>query len=49
MNSNSFTKNRHQIVSQANFGFESDMQVGAFSNEYVPKIDHDYKFDKDTT
>ena len=33
------------------FGFESDMQVGAFSkkNEYVPKIDTDYKFDKDTT
>ena len=33
------------------FGFESDMQVGAFSkkNEYVPKIDPDYKFDKDTT
>ena len=33
------------------FGFESDMQVGAFSkkNEYIPKIDADYKFDKDTT
>ena len=33
------------------FGVESDMQVGAFSkkNEYVPKIDADYKFDKDTT
>ena len=33
------------------FGIESDMQVGAFSkkNEYVPKIDPDYKFDKDTT
>ena len=26
------------------------MKVGAFSkNEYVPKIDPDYKFDKDTT
>ena len=27
------------------------MQIGAFSkkNEYVPKIDADYKFDKDTT
>ena len=37
-------------VKQA-FGFESDMQVKAFSkkNEYVPKIDADYKFDKDTT
>ena len=33
------------------FGFESDMQINAFSknNEYVPKIDADYKFDKDTT
>ena len=33
------------------FGFESDMQIEAFSNknEYVPKIDPDYKFDKDTT
>ena len=33
------------------FGFESDMQVEAFSkkNEYVPKIDSDYKFNKDTT
>ena len=33
------------------FGFDSEMQVEAFSkkNEYVPKIDADYKFDKDTT
>ena len=33
------------------FGFNSDMQINAFSkkNEYVPKIDADYKFDKDTT
>ena len=33
------------------FGFDSEMQVKAFSkkNEYVPKIDTDYKFDKDTT
>ena len=33
------------------FGFESDMKVNAFSkiNEYVPKLDPDYKFDKDTT
>jgi cobaltochelatase CobS len=33
------------------FGLESDMQVSAFSkkSEYVPKIDADYKFDKDTT
>ena len=32
------------------FGFESDMQLGLLKkNEYVPKIDPDYKFDKDTT
>ena len=33
------------------FGFDSEMKVGAFSkkNDYVPKIDADYKFDKDTT
>ena len=33
------------------FGFESDMEVEAFSkkNEYVPDIDKNYKFDKDTT
>ena len=33
------------------FGFESDMEVEAFSkkNEYVPEIDKDYKFDRDTT
>ena len=33
------------------FGFDSEMKVGAFSkkNQYVPKIDPDYKFDKDTT
>ena len=33
------------------FGFESEMKVSAFSkkNDYVPKIDSDYKFDKDTT
>ena len=32
------------------FGFD-DMKVSAFSkkNDYVPKIDPDYKFDKDTT
>ena len=33
------------------FGFDSDMKINAFSkkNDYVPKIDPDYKFDKDTT
>ena len=33
------------------FGFESDMEVDAFSDksEYVPEIDKSYKFDKETT
>ena len=33
------------------FGIESNMKVDAFSkkNEYVPEIDKNYKFDKDTT
>jgi len=33
------------------FGIETDMEIDAFSkkNEYVPEIDKDYKFDKDTT
>ena len=33
------------------FGFDSDMQVDAFSkkSEYVPNIDKNYKFDRDTT
>ena len=33
------------------FGIDSDIEVPAFSksNEYVPIIDKNYKFDKDTT
>jgi cobaltochelatase CobS len=33
------------------FGFDSDMQVPAFSerNDYVPEIDETYRFDRDTT
>ena len=33
------------------FGFESDIEVDAFSekSEYVPEIDKSYKFDKETT
>tara|TARA_B110001452_G_scaffold256090_1_gene249119 strand:+ start:2497 stop:3474 length:978 start_codon:yes stop_codon:yes gene_type:complete len=40
-----------QISVKQTFGFDSDMKINAFSkkNEYVPKIDSDYKFDKDTT
>ena len=40
-----------KISVKQTFGFDSEMQIDAFSkkNEYVPKIDADYKFDKDTT
>ena len=40
-----------KISVKQTFGFDSEMQINAFSkkNEYVPKIDADYKFDKDTT
>ena len=33
------------------FGIDSDLEVKAFEkkNEYVPEIDKNYKFDKDTT
>jgi len=33
------------------FGIDTDMEIDAFSkkNELVPKIDQDYKFDRDTT
>ena len=33
------------------FGIDSDMELDAFSrkNEFVPEIDKDYKFDRDTT
>ncbi len=40
-----------KISVKQTFGFESNMEIEGFSkkNEYVPKIDPDYKFDKDTT
>ena len=33
------------------FGIDSNMEVDAFSkkSEYVPEIDKNYKFDRDTT
>ena len=45
------TKPDMKISVKQTFGIDSDMQISAFSkkNEYVPKIDSDYKFDKDTT
>ena len=40
-----------KISVKQTFGLDSDMKINAFSkkNEYVPKIDNDYKFDRDTT
>ena len=40
-----------KISVKQTFGLDTDMEVDAFSkkNEYVPKIDSDYKFDRDTT
>mgnify|MGYP001407471247 FL=1 len=40
-----------KISVKQNFGIDSDMEVNAFSkkNEFVPEIDKDYKFDRNTT
>ena len=40
-----------KISIKQSFGFDSNMEVEAFSkkNEFVPEIDKNYKFDKDTT
>jgi len=40
-----------KISTKQVFGIDSEMQVSAFSkkNEYVPEIDKNYKFDRDTT
>ena len=40
-----------KISVKQSFNLESDMEVIGFSkkNEYVPKLDPDYKFDRDTT
>ena len=40
-----------KISVKQSFNLESDMEVDGFSkkNEYVPKLDPDYKFDRDTT
>ena len=40
-----------KISLKQSFGIDSDMEVPAFSkpSEYVPEIDKNYKFDKDTT
>ena len=40
-----------KISVKQTFGIDSNMEIDAFSkkNEFVPEIDKDYKFDKDTT
>ena len=40
-----------KISVRQTFGINTEMEVDAFSkkNEFVPKIDQDYKFDRDTT
>ena len=40
-----------KISLKQTFGIDSNMEVEAFSkkNEYVPEIDKNYKFDRDTT
>ncbi|MDC1096276.1 AAA family ATPase [Pelagibacteraceae bacterium] len=40
-----------KISVKQTFGLETEMEIDGFSkkNEYVPKIDQDYKFDRDTT
>ena len=40
-----------KISIRQTFGIDSEMEVNAFSkkNEYVPEIDKNYKFDRDTT
>jgi cobaltochelatase CobS len=40
-----------KISVKQTFGIDTNMEIDAFSktNEFVPKIDQDYKFDRDTT
>ncbi len=51
MNKNINTVPDIKISVKQTFGIDSNLEVDAFSkkNEYVPEIDKDYKFDKDTT
>ncbi len=51
MNENINTSPDIKISVKQTFGIDSNLEVDAFSkkNEYVPEIDKNYKFDKDTT
>ena len=50
-NLTTFKKPDIKISVKQTFGIDTDMEVDAFSkkNEFVPKVDQDYKFDRDTT
>ena len=50
-NFTSLKKHDIKISVKQTFGIDTEMQVEAFSkkNEFVPKIDQNYKFDRDTT
>ena len=50
-NLTNFKKPDIKISVRQTFGINTDMEIEAFSekNEFVPKIDQNYKFDKDTT
>ena len=51
MNENINTVPDIKISVKQTFGIDSNLEVDALSkkNEYVPEIDKNYKFDKDTT
>ena len=51
MTTNLETKPDIKLSVKQTFGIESEMEVEAFSkkSEFVPEIDKDYKFDRDTT
>ena len=40
-----------KISVRQTFGLDTDMEIDGFSkrNEYVPELDENYKFDRDTT
>ena len=50
-NLTNFKKPDIKISVRQTFGINTEMEVEGFSktNEFVPKIDQDYKFDRDTT
>jgi len=50
-NLNTLNKPDIKISVKQIFGIDTKMEINAFSkkNEFVPKIDQDYKFDRDTT